>query len=119
MGEEIIDLDAMRPKEQIIIIAGKKFNTSKISFGVTLELIDKMEEVDTKQGKTTKKMLTVFGDIVDVILKEANNEIDDKWLKENVGSYEKLILIEKVVTPLMEETTDSVTAKAKKKQSLT
>ena len=117
MGEEIIDLDAMRPKKQIIIIAGKKFNTSKIPFGITLELIDKMDDVNTKKGKTTKNMLSVFGDTVDDILKEANNEIDDEWLKENVGSYEKLILIEKVVTPLMEEMTDAVTAKTKKKQN--
>ncbi len=115
MGEEIINLDAMHPKEQIIIIAGKKFNTSKISFGITLDLIDKMEDVNLKDGKTTKKMLSIFGDVVDTILKEANGEIDDEWLKENVGSYEKLTLIEKVVTPLMEEMTDSVVTKSKKK----
>ena len=115
MGEEIIDLDVMRPEKQIIVIANKEIDTSLISFGIILELIDKMEEIGDE--KNTKKMLSIFGDIIDDILKEADGKIDDKWIKENIGGFQKMILIDKVITPLMDNVAKSSKG-TKKKRSL-
>ena len=116
MGEEIINLDAMRPEKQIIVIAGKKIDTSLISFGIILELIDKMEGLG--EAKNTKKMLSVFGDIIDDILKGADSSIDDEWIKENIGGFQKMLLIDKVITPLLDNVTKSSSG-TKKKRSLT
>ena len=115
MGEEIIDLDAMRPEKQIIEIAGKKIDTSMISFGIVLDLIDKMEGFSGGKGKT-KQMLAIFGDTIDQILKESDKDIDDKWIKENINGFMYMTLIDKIVTPLLESTTASAAGTKKKEK---
>ncbi len=115
MGEEIIDLDAMRPEKQIVEIAGKSIDTSMISFGIVLDLIDKMEELGDDK-RNTRKMLSVFGDIINQILKESDKEIDDKWIKENINGFMYMTLIDKVVTPLLESTTASAAGTKKKEK---
>ena len=120
MGEGIIDLDVMCPKEQIVVVAGKKIDTSMISFGIILELIDKIEDLgDIKDGgrKSTKKMMLLFGDVVNKILKEADSTIDDKWIKKHINGFMYMTLIDQVVTPLLDGVTDS-TKVTKKKQNL-
>ncbi len=115
MGEEIIDLDAMRPEKQIIEVAGKTIDTSVISFGIVLEMIDKMEEMGGGK-KNTKKMLSIFGDIINQILKEAGKDIDDKWIKENITGTMYLILIDKIIHPLLDSTTASAAGTKKKEK---
>ena len=115
MSEEIIDLDAMRPEKQIVEVAGKKIDTSMISFGIVLDLIDKMEGLGDGK-KNTRKMLSVFGDIIDQILKESDKDIDDKWIKENINGFMYMTLIDKIVTPLLESTTASATGTKKKEK---
>ena len=120
MGEEIINLDAMRPEKQVIVIANKKIDTSLISFGIILKLIDKMEDlgdVEDSSRKNTKRMLSVFGEIIDDILKESDSTIDDKWIKKHIGGFQKMILIDKVITPLLDNVTKSGKG-TKKKRSL-
>ncbi len=120
MGEEIINLDAMRPEKQIIEVAGKSIDTSMISFGIILTLIDKMEDLgDVKDSgrKNTKRMLSVFGEIIDDILKEADSTIDDKWIKKHIGGFQKMMLIDKVITPLLDNVTKG-SSSTKKKRSL-
>ncbi len=114
MGEGIINLDAMRPEKQVIKIAGKSINTSKISFGIILDMIDKMEGMDDK--KNTKRMLSMFGGIINQILKEADNEINDEWIKEHIDGFMYMTLIDKIVTPLLDSVTSTAT-NTKKKQS--
>ena len=112
MGEEIINLDAMRPKKQIIKVAGKSIDTSMISFGIILELIDKMEGLGDE--KNTKKMLSTFGETIDQVLKEADKEIDDEWIKEHINGFMYMTLIDKIVTPLLEDVTSTASGTKKK-----
>ena len=121
MGEGIIDLDVMCPKEQIVVIAGKKINTSMISFGIILELIDKIGDLgEIKDGsrKSTKKMMLLFGDVVDKILKEADSTIDDKWIKKHINGFMYMTLIDQVITPLLDGVTDSSKVTKKKQSSI-
>ncbi len=115
MGEEIINLDAMRPEKQIIEVAGKSIDTSMISFGIVLELIEKMEQLGDDK-RNTKKMLSIFGDIINQIFKEADKDIDDKWIKENMTGSMYLILIDKIIHPLLDSTTESVKGTKKKEK---
>ena len=120
MGDGIIDLDAMRPEKQVIVIANKEIDTSLISFGIILTLIDKMEDLGDGEDsgrKNTKRMLSVFGEIIDDILKEADNAIDDKWIKKHIGGFQKMMLIDKVITPLLDNVTKG-SSSTKKKRSL-
>lgn len=114
MDEGIINLDAMRPKKKIIKVAGKNLDVTNISFGTMLDMIDKMGRMGTdKSSMKNRKMLETFGEIVDDILKRADEEIDDKWIKENINGYMRMRLINEVVTPLMDGVTDSATPKKK------
>ena len=115
MGEEIINLDVMRPDKQIIVIAGKEIDTSLISFGIMVELVGKLESVD--DAKTdTKHMFEIFGETMTKILKEADSTIDDKWIKKHIGGFQMLTLINKVVTPLMSNIADTTTGSKKKRR---
>ena len=113
MGEGIIDLDVMRPEKQIIKVAGKSIDTSMISFGIMIDMIDKIEDMsDVKAGskKTAKRYLSTFKDVIDEILKEADKDIDDKWIKENINGFMYMILIDKIVTPLLDNVTNMQTS---------
>lgn len=119
MSEGIIDLNVIKPKEQVIEVDGKKIDVSVISFGVVLDIIDKMDELSNieKGGrKANRKMLEIFGDIVDQILKDSDPEIDDKWIKKHISGFRRMMLIDRVVTPLLNDVTEGMKGKSAKKK---
>ena len=94
-------------------MGGISVNLSAISFGTMLELIDKIESIDTTKS-STKQMLLVFSETIDRMLKEADEKIDDEWIKENIDAFQKMTLIDKVITPLMTDMNKTVDTSKKK-----
>jgi hypothetical protein len=99
---EIIDLKTLKPDELIIRIADKNINISNIPFEIALDVIEKFDELKEDENYSKRKLMFIFQDIVIKVLHEADNSIDEKWVKKNVNGFQMMLLINKIVNPILD-----------------
>ena len=121
MGEGIIDLDVIKPKERVVKLCGKTIDITMISFDIILDIMEKTQTLDVEhEGKDQIAMLRLFKDTINRILKESDKTIDDKWLKANMDHMRYMAAIDQTITPMMNEFTETRgDAKSKKKPDST
>jgi|GEM_PF-2575316 len=99
---EIIDLKTLKPDELIIRIANKDINISNIPFEIALDVIEKFDELKLDENYSKRKLLIIFQDIVVKMLHEADNSIDEKWIRKNVNAFQMMRLIDKIVNLILD-----------------
>ena len=99
---EIIDLKVLKPEELIVQIADKEINISNIPFEIALDVIEKMDELGEENNISKRKLLSVFKDIAIQVLHDADNSIDEKWIRKNVNAFQMMRLIDKIVNPILD-----------------
>lgn len=103
MGEEIIDLDVISPPKRIVKVKGKEIDVSVIPFKVTVKMMKYATEFQKlgkmvedgeveDEGQMATHLETMF-DITRDILKNADDEIDDKWIDRNLSGKQVILLI--------------------------
>ena len=116
MGEEIIDLDVISPPKRIVRVKGKDIDISVIPFNVTIKLMKyaaefkKLGEMvedgtvndESQEGSMATHLETMF-DITRDILKNSDEDIDDKWIDRNLSGKQVILLINKIMGFVFEE----------------
>ena len=113
MGEEIIDLDVISPPKRTVKVKGKNIDISVIPFKVTVKMmrhaadfqkLGKMvEDGDIDDESQMAGHLETMFDITRDILKNSDEDIDDKWIDRNLGSKQVILLINKIMGFVFEE----------------
>jgi len=109
MGDnEIIDLDAIKPKGKKFKIGGKVIEIDFIPFEVTLDIAEHYDEfMKLGDGKTDGTgMRTVMDTMYKAVIKilnRADKEITEEWVKDNISGQQMTILIQKLMTPMVEQ----------------
>ena len=99
---EIVDLKTLKPEELVIRIADKNINISNIPFEIALDVIEKVDELKEDENYSKRKLMLIFQDIVIKVLHEADNSIDEKWVRKNVNGFQMMRLIDKIVNPILD-----------------
>ena len=105
MSEHIIDLDAIKPQERFIKIGDKKINVTIVSFERILDIVDRIDKLsDPDKGTSSQRwILETFSDVTKTILKDADPEITDEWLEDNIDATRMIKLITELVMPILNE----------------
>ena len=118
MSEHIIDLDAIKPQERFIKIGDKKINVTIVSFERILDIVDRIDKLsDPDKGTSSQRwILETFNDVTKTILKDADPEITDEWLEDNIDAPRMIKLITELVMPILNEMDIDVNAGASKQK---
>lgn len=97
---EILDLDKLKPAKRIVKLAGKEIDVSVIPSGVTLELIDKMDVIESESAES-------FELVFDLILKICNatnpdDGITKEWLVDKTDLNQLMAMLEFIMRPIRE-----------------
>lgn len=113
MGEEIIDLDVISPPKRIVKVKGKDIDISIIPFKVTVRMMQHaadfqklgkmVENGDVNDESQMAVHLETMFDITRDILKNSDDDIDDKWIDRNLSSKQVILLINKIMGFVFEE----------------
>ena len=116
MSEEIIDLDKIAPPKRVVKIKGKEIDISVIPFKISLQLMQhsndftKLGEMvkdgsihSEEQGEYIAKQLETMYSVTRDILKNADKDITDEWIDQNMSSNQMILLINRVIDFINEE----------------
>lgn len=98
---EILDLDKVTPAKRIVKLAGRDIDVSVIPSEVTLELVTKMEDLDTDSPETLPMVLDMVVKICNVQAKE-QDQITAEWLVKKTSLEQLMSLLEFVMRPIRE-----------------
>lgn len=123
MPDIIKDFDLLIPDKRIAILAGKKFDVSKISTRNALKYVIFRDSVLKMSGAAAfKKMIEITAEICNKPIIEGNifkrifnKAISEKWLIANSNYSQLLEFIDFILEPLMGKPESKKDDKAKKK----
>lgn len=97
---EILDLDKLKPKKRIVKLAGKEIDVSVIPSEVTLELAEKIDDIDMSSPKS-------FDLVFDMVIKICNvmnfdEKITKDWLIKNTSLEQLMAMLEFIMRPIRE-----------------
>ena len=117
---EILDLDAIKPKERKFKIGGKEIDVTVIPFDVMLDIVDNidkfklitanLEEPDKLSAgdlKDIRELLQLLFDTTVKVCSNSNKAINKEWLQKNVDMTQMIKLLAFIIGPLMEKVADS------------
>lgn len=108
---EILDLDAIRPPERKIKLAGKEIDVTLVPFDAMLDILDNYDkfkvlgtakEADLK-GDELKSMMTWLYETTMKICARSDGEITKEWLEKNTDIVQMIALMGFVIQPLLEK----------------
>ncbi len=108
---EILDLDAIRPPERKIKLAGKEIDVTLVPFDAMLDILDNYEKFKalgtTKEanlkGDELKSMMEWLYETTVKICGRSDDGITKEWLGENTDIVQMIALMGFVIQPLMEK----------------
>lgn len=98
MSDEVLNLDKLIQDKRIVKLAGKKIDVTKIPSKVTLKVVDIYEEISRDDPESFDKVF----DIVMMVIKSQNDDIDKDWLIENSTIDQLIELVEFIMKPINE-----------------
>ncbi|QJD87902.1 hypothetical protein [Cohnella herbarum] len=93
---QILDLDKVISTKRIVKLAGKEIDVSKIPSRVTMELVEKSEEL--KAGG--KQSFPLLLDMIVKVCRPSQPEITSDWLIDNTDFEQLMAIIEFVMAPV-------------------
>ena len=105
----VIDLDILRPDQQIIKIGGKEIDVSFVPCGITFDLdaiVQQLTKLDTKRIKSDpKEMRRAFElgvELCAVFCSHKYPEMDSNWFKDNASGEQIKVFTESIQKALMD-----------------
>jgi hypothetical protein len=105
----VIDLDILRPDQQIIKIDGKEVDVSFVPCGITFDLdaiVQQLTKLDTKRIKNDpKEMRRAFDlgvELCAVFCSHKYPEMDAEWFKDNASSEQIKVFTESIQKALLD-----------------
>lgn len=98
---EILDLDKLIDDKRTVKLAGKKIDVSKIPSKISLQILDKYEELSEDNPESINVVLDM---IIDIINSQNEDEITEDWLLEHTDIDQLMTLVEFIMEPINERT---------------
>lgn len=108
---QILDLDAIRPPERKIKLAGKEIDVTLVPFDAMLDILDNYDkfkilgtaqEADLK-GDELKDMMLWMYETTMKICGRSDGDITKEWLEKNTDIVQMISLMGFVIQPLLEK----------------
>ena len=83
---QVLDLDKFVPEEKIVKLGNKEFDITVVPFEISLQIYDLIPMIQNlEKGEITEEDYDKLFNILYRILKNSNDEIDEKWLRKQIN----------------------------------
>ncbi len=108
MSDSVIDLDILRPKKQVVRLAGKLIDVSMIPCGITFdidtivrELMALDQEKVAQGGEETKKALDLTIRLCVTFASVDNPDMNENWFRKKVSAEQTKRMAEAIKDALL------------------